>query len=93
MGSVMAFIKSKNKGKTLIVDLPNIALDNFNNGKELYFKRIGKMNLACSSCHLLNSGKFFRDEQLSPTIGQPNHYQFSGKQSNIIPFKCVINCV
>ena len=74
MGSVMAFIKSKNKGKTLIVDLPNIALDNFNNGKELYFKRIGKMNLACSSCHLLNSGKFFRDEQLSPTIGQPNHY-------------------
>ena len=34
MGSVMAFIKSKNKGKTLIVDLPNIALDNFNNGKE-----------------------------------------------------------
>jgi len=74
MGSVMAFIKSKNKGKTLIVDLPDIALDNFNNGKELYFKRIGKMNLACSSCHLLNSGKFFRDEQLSPTIGQPNHY-------------------
>ena len=26
MGSVMAFIKSKNKGKTLIVDLPDIAL-------------------------------------------------------------------
>ena len=31
----MAFIKSKNKGKTLIVDLPHVALDNFNNGKEL----------------------------------------------------------
>ena len=32
-GSVMAFIKSKKKGKLLL--LTDIALDNFNNGKEL----------------------------------------------------------
>ena len=51
-------LSNQKQRKTLIVDLPDIALDNFNNGKELYFKRIGKMNLACSSCHLLNSENF-----------------------------------
>ena len=42
------------------------------------------MNLACSSCHLLNSGNFSEMSNYLQQLDNLIIIQFSGKQSNII---------
>jgi sulfur-oxidizing protein SoxA len=43
-------------------------------GRAFYYRRIGQHNLACASCHVTHAGHYFRDELLSPTIGQAVHF-------------------
>jgi sulfur-oxidizing protein SoxA len=43
-------------------------------GREFYFRRIGQLNLACASCHVAYAGNHFRDEIISPAIGQTTHF-------------------
>ena len=43
-------------------------------GRDFYFRRIGQHNLACASCHLTHAGRYFREELLSPAIGQAVHF-------------------
>jgi L-cysteine S-thiosulfotransferase len=50
------------------------ALAAYEKGKRLYYERRGQLNFACASCHVDNSGKFLRSEQLSMMIGQASHW-------------------
>jgi sulfur-oxidizing protein SoxA len=55
------------------VDSPG-ARRKYDAGRAFYFRRIGQHNLACASCHYTHAGRYFRDELLSPTIGQAVHF-------------------
>ena len=50
------------------------AIAKYEQGKKLYFTRIGQYNFACASCHMVNAGKILRTEILSPTVGQTTHW-------------------
>ena len=75
MGVLSAYARSLSDGMLMQIEVPNAqALTKYELGKSLYFKRIGQYNLACASCHLTHGGHYFRDELLSPTIGQAVHF-------------------
>ena len=75
MGALSAYARSLSDGMLMQIEVPNAqALTKYELGKSLYFKRIGQYNLACASCHLTHGGRYFRDELLSPTIGQAVHF-------------------
>lgn len=50
------------------------ALRHYDNGRRLYFRRIGQMNLSCAACHLQYAGHTLRTEILSPAVGQATHW-------------------
>jgi sulfur-oxidizing protein SoxA len=75
MGVVTAYARSLSDGMrtNVRVDGPG-AQAKYEQGKKLYFTRIGQYNFACTSCHLANAGKILRTEILSPAIGQSTHW-------------------
>lgn len=46
----------------------------FARGKTLYYARLGKLDMACASCHTQQAGKTVRSEELSPVIGHAAHF-------------------
>ena len=49
----------------LNVNISGKASSWFKRGKELYFKKIGQMNLSCNQCHDDRTGLYLRAEQVS----------------------------
>ncbi|MDA0236951.1 MAG: sulfur oxidation c-type cytochrome SoxA [Proteobacteria bacterium] len=75
MGALSAYARSLSDGMLMQIEVSTEeALIKYALGKSFYFRRIGQYNLACASCHLTNGGRYFRDELLSPTIGQAVHF-------------------
>ena len=75
MGALTAYARGLSDGMLMNIQITSPgAREKYEKGKEFYFKRIGQYNLACASCHLTHGGYYFRDELLSPTIGQAVHF-------------------
>jgi sulfur-oxidizing protein SoxA len=75
MGTVTAYARTLSDGMRTNIRVEGAgALAKYEQGKKLYFTRIGQYNFACSSCHLANAGKILRTEFLSPTVGQTTHW-------------------
>ena len=75
MGALSAYARSLSDGMLMDIEVVSKqATGKYELGKSLYFRRIGQYNLACASCHLTNGGRYFRDELLSPAIGQAVHF-------------------
>jgi sulfur-oxidizing protein SoxA len=74
MASVTAYLRSLSNGMKLAVRVPAAAHDRFEQGRRLYFSRMGQRNYACASCHLQSAGKRYGETPLSPTIGQATHW-------------------
>lgn len=74
MGAVTAYLRSLSNGQKLAVRVPAAAADRFEQGRRLYFTRLGQRNFACASCHLQGAGRRFTDTPLSPVIGQATHW-------------------
>ncbi len=75
MGALSAYARGLSDGMLMEIQVASeAALEKYALGKSFYFRRIGQYNLACASCHLTNGGRYFRDELLSPTIGQAVHF-------------------
>jgi sulfur-oxidizing protein SoxA len=70
--SLTAFIAYQSRGLPLQVKVDGPAKPFFERGDQLYNRRIGQMNLACSHCHNQNWGKQLFSETISQ--GQPNAY-------------------
>ena len=70
MGVVMAYLRSLSNGQKIAVRVPAAAEERFEQGRRIYFTRLGQRNFACASCHLQGVGKRYGDEPLSPAIGQ-----------------------
>jgi sulfur-oxidizing protein SoxA len=75
MGVLTAYARTLSDGMrvNVVVDGP-AAQRRYQAGRSFYFRRIGQLNLACASCHVTFAGNYFRDEIISPAIGQTTHF-------------------
>ena len=74
MGAVMAYLRSLADGQKAVVRVPAAAEGRFEQGRRLYFTRLGQRNFACASCHLQGAGKRYGEVPLSPPVGQTTHW-------------------
>jgi L-cysteine S-thiosulfotransferase len=74
MGAALAYVRSLSNGVKVAVRVPAAAEDRFEQGRRLYFTRMGQRNFACASCHVQGAGKRYTDTPLSPAIGQATHW-------------------
>jgi sulfur-oxidizing protein SoxA len=74
MGAVTAYARSLSNGQKIAIRVPAAAQEPFEQGRRLYFTRMGQSNFACASCHVQSAGLRFDDAPLSPAIGQATHW-------------------
>jgi sulfur-oxidizing protein SoxA len=74
MGAVLAYVRSLANNMKLSVRVPAAAEDRFEQGRRMYFTRLGQRNYACASCHLQGLGKRFDGAALSAPVGQATHW-------------------
>ena len=75
MGVLTAYARTLSDGMLMNIRADSAgARKKYEAGRAFYYRRIGQHNLACASCHVSHAGHFFRDELLSPTIGQAVHF-------------------
>lgn len=75
MGVVTAYARTLSDGRPMSVrvDSPQ-AREKYEAGRSFFYRRIGQLNLACASCHVTHAGHYFRDELISPALGQATHF-------------------
>lgn len=76
MGAVTAYVRSLAEGRKVTVRVPAAAEPRYEDGRRLYFSRLGQRNYACASCHVQHAGKRFEDRVLSPAVGQAARWPF-----------------
>jgi sulfur-oxidizing protein SoxA len=70
MGAVLAYLRSLAEGQKITVRAATApAQDRFEEGRRLYFTRMGQQNYSCASCHLNHSGSFFGDTAIPSPVG------------------------
>jgi sulfur-oxidizing protein SoxA len=74
MGVATAYARSLSDGQKIAVRVPAAAQRSFEDGRRIYFTRMGQRNFACASCHLQGAGKRYDDKVLSAAIGQATHW-------------------
>ncbi len=103
MTSMTALISLQSRGMPVNVDIAADGAQTFwDRGKELYYTRVGQLDLACSNCHEDNFGNMIRADNLSqgqingfPTYRLKNaklnstHARFKGCMKNVraTPYK------
>lgn len=63
--SLEAYVKSQSGGMPMAVAVDGAAAAFFERGRELYFQRVGQMDLACAMCHDDRAGHALRAEPIS----------------------------
>lgn len=76
MGAITAYLRSLADGQAIVVRVPAAAAEAFEQGRRLYFTRLGQRNFACASCHVENAGRRYADVPLSPAVGQAARWPF-----------------
>ncbi len=72
MLAMTSYIGLQSRGMPVEVKVDGPAAEWFNKGKELYYTRVGQLNLSCSNCHEDNWDKMIRADHLSQ--GQINGF-------------------
>ncbi len=96
MDAMVALISLQSRGMPINVAVDGPAADMWEAGRELYYTRVGQLDMACSNCHEDNYGVMIRADHLSqgqingfPTYRLKNaklnstHARFSGCMKNI----------
>ncbi|WP_114287222.1 sulfur oxidation c-type cytochrome SoxA [Candidatus Halocynthiibacter alkanivorans] len=96
MTSMTALIGLQSRGLPMDVAIDGDAAPYWEKGKELYYTRVGQLDLACSNCHEANYGNMIRADNLSqgqingfPTYRLKNaklnstHARFKGCMKNV----------
>ncbi len=76
MGAITAYVRGLSDGQAIGVRVPPAAEAHFEQGRHLYFTRLGQRNFACASCHIEGAGKRYADAPLSPAVGQATRWPF-----------------
>jgi len=70
--AMTTFVRHQSRGLPVKVIVDGAAEPFFQKGKELYNKRVGQLDMACSNCHVENAGNKARADTLSQ--GQSNGF-------------------
>ncbi|MEQ1516240.1 MAG: sulfur oxidation c-type cytochrome SoxA [Usitatibacteraceae bacterium] len=71
MGPLSAYFRSLSDGQRLNVRVASVqAREKFDAGRALFQRRIGQLDYACASCHVLNAGSTLGEQGLSAVVGQ-----------------------
>ncbi len=46
----------------------------YENGKKMYFTKVGQLNFSCADCHVYQTGTKLRADIPSPAIGHTTHF-------------------
>ena len=77
MGAVLAYVRSMSEGQKIAVRVSGpVAEERFEQGRRLYFTRMGQQNYACATCHVQNAGRFFGDAALPAAPGSAARWPF-----------------
>jgi sulfur-oxidizing protein SoxA len=77
MGAVLAYARSLSEGQKLAVRAAGpLGEERFEQGRRLYFTRMGQQNYACASCHVQNAGRFYGDAALPAAPGAAARWPF-----------------
>jgi L-cysteine S-thiosulfotransferase len=102
MTAVTALIGLQSRGMPISVKMDGAAAAHWSKGKELYYTRVGQLDMSCANCHEENYGNMIRADHLSqgqingfPTYRLKNsklnsiHARFKGCMKNIraTPYK------
>ncbi len=83
MSAMTALIAHQSRGMTMNVKIDGEAAPFWEQGKELYYQRVGQLDMACSNCHEDNYGNMIRADHLSQ--GQINGFPtYRLKQARLI---------
>ena len=75
MGVLTAYARGLSDGMRMDIKVEgDAARAKYEEGKRLFYRRIGQMNFSCANCHVDNAGKIMRMETISPTVGQAPHF-------------------
>ena len=76
LAHISAYLAYTSRGKPINVIVPDDpgARRAYEAGKKFYYSRRGQLNMACSSCHMVNAGLQLRAQTLSPVLGQTTHF-------------------
>ena len=74
MGAVMAYVRSLSNGQKIALRVPQAAQERLEQGRRLYYTRMGQRNYACASCHVKGAGKRFNEAVLSAAAGQATQW-------------------
>ncbi|MEP3248347.1 MAG: sulfur oxidation c-type cytochrome SoxA [Sneathiella sp.] len=70
--SMTSFVRSQSRGVPVNVQVDGQMAPFFEKGKDLYYKRVGQLDMACANCHEDNYGTNIRSDMLSQ--GQSNGF-------------------
>lgn len=77
MGALLAYVRSLSEGQKIAVRVSGSAAeDRFEQGRRLFFTRMGQQNYACASCHVQNAGRYFGDVALPAATGMAARWPF-----------------
>lgn len=72
MLSLMTFVKNKSHGMPVNVDISGPMMKFWEEGKNMYFRRRGQLDMSCANCHVDNAGVKIRANIL--TMGLANGF-------------------
>ena len=72
MLNMTVFVRMQSRGMPVNVAVDGAAAPFFEKGEELYYTRVGQLDMSCAHCHEYNSGGIIRAETLSE--GQSNGF-------------------
>lgn len=67
--ALTALVAHQSRGQPLKREMEEALKPHFSRAKDLYFTRVGQLNLACNHCHEINSGKRLLQETISQGHG------------------------
>jgi len=85
MTSMKALISLQSRGMPMNVAVDGGAAEAFEKGKELYYTRVGQLDMSCANCHEDNYGNMIRADHLSQgqTNGFPTYRLKNAKLNSI----------
>jgi sulfur-oxidizing protein SoxA len=74
--AVSAYLASESRGMKVDVQIPNDprAVEAFNSGKQMWFRKTGQLNLSCADCHMYHATQRTRAEILHTGIGNTTSF-------------------
>ncbi|MHB8249392.1 MAG: sulfur oxidation c-type cytochrome SoxA [Acidithiobacillus sp.] len=75
MVALQTYLTSLSNGMPIAIQVSGPAATKaFEEGKAYYFMKRGQLNFSCAACHVAYSGKYLRDQIISPVLGESAHF-------------------